>query len=58
MRMNCRKKSLTFGEFIECVYDVCGQRKAGAMVRLAIKSRLIEFRGPQRLMSSWPVLSP
>jgi hypothetical protein len=56
--MNCRKKSLTFGEFIECVYDVCGQRKAGAMVRLAIKSRLIEFRGPQRLMSSWPVLSP
>ena len=48
MKTDCRKKSLTFGEFIAGIYDVCGKRKATGIVRLAIKARLIEFRGQQR----------
>jgi hypothetical protein len=31
-----RKKQLTFGEFVQRVYDVCGKRKAGGIARLAI----------------------
>ena len=52
MKTNCRKKSLKFGEFIASVYDVCGKRKAGGIVRLAIKARLVAFRGPQRFVIS------
>jgi len=29
MKANHNKKTLTFGEFIARVYDVCGKRKAG-----------------------------
>jgi hypothetical protein len=35
MKTNCRKKPLTFGEFIERVYDACGKHKAKGIVRLA-----------------------
>jgi hypothetical protein len=52
MKTNCRKKALTFGEFIARIYDVCGKRKARGMVRLALKAHLIEFRGKQRLVIS------
>ena len=52
MKSNCRKKSLTFGEFIACVYDGCGKRKARGIVRLAFKAHLIEFRGQQRFVIS------
>lgn len=44
MKTHSMKKNLTFGEFIERVYDVCGKRKARGIVRLAIKAHLIEFR--------------
>ena len=44
MKNRNMKKNLTFGEFVERVYDVCGKRKAGGIVRLAIKAHLIEFR--------------
>lgn len=47
MKTNCRKRCLTFGEFIAHIYDVCGERKARGIVHLAIKARLIEFRGQQ-----------
>jgi hypothetical protein len=50
MKSDCRKKILTFGEFIACVYDGCGRRKAKGLVRLAIKAHLIEFRGHDRYM--------
>jgi len=43
MKTHGRKRNLTFGEFIERVYDVCGKRKARGIVRLAIKAHLIEF---------------
>jgi hypothetical protein len=52
MKTNCRKKSLTFGEFITAVHDAWGRRRATGIVRLAIKARLIEFRGQQRLIIS------
>jgi hypothetical protein len=48
MKTNGKKRPLTFGEFITCVYDNQGERKARGIVRLAIKSHLIEFRGQQR----------
>ena len=52
MKSNCQKKSLTFGEFIACVYDGCGKRKASGIVRLAVKAHLIEFCGQQRFVIS------
>jgi hypothetical protein len=52
MRTNCRKKALTFGEFVARVYDVCGTRKAKGIVRLAVKAHLVEFRGQQRFAIS------
>jgi hypothetical protein len=52
MNTNCRKKSLTFGEFIARVYDVCGKRKARGIVRLAFKARWVEFRGQDRFVIS------
>jgi len=52
MKTNCRKKHLTFGEFIMAVYDACDRQKAEGIVRLAIKARLIEFRGKQRRVIS------
>ena len=52
MKGNCRKKPLMFGDFIACVYDGCGKRKAKGFVRLAIKAHLVEFRGQQRFVIS------
>jgi hypothetical protein len=52
MKSNYKKKFMTFGEFIACVYDGCGKRRATGIVRLAIKAHLIEFRGQHRFMIS------
>jgi hypothetical protein len=48
MKTNSMKKSPTLGEFITRVYDVCGKRKAGGIVRFAIQTHLVEFRNQQR----------
>ena len=48
MKTNCRKRHLTFGEFIMAVYDACGRQKAEGIVRLAVNARLLEFRGRDR----------
>ena len=50
MKSNGRKKALTFGEFIASVYDACGKRKAIGMVRLALETHWLEFRGQQRFV--------
>jgi len=52
MKTNCRKRSLTFGEFVARVYDVWGERKGRGIVHLVIKAHLIEFRGNQRFVIS------
>jgi hypothetical protein len=41
--------TLPLGEFIAKVYDGFGQRKAKGIVRFAIKARLVEGVGKQRL---------
>lgn len=38
-----RKKALTLGDFILGVYDGCGRRRARAIVRLALDTRLVRF---------------
>jgi hypothetical protein len=52
MKTNSMKKPRTFGEFVTCVYDVCGNRKAGRVVQIAIKSHLIEFCGQHRVVTA------
>jgi len=49
MKNHDRKRYLTLGEFIERVYDVCGKRKARGIVRLALKSHLVEIRNHRTL---------
>lgn len=44
MKTNKNKKAMTFGEFIEGIYDTCGRQSANGIVRLAVKSHLVEFR--------------
>jgi hypothetical protein len=39
-----------FGEFIMAVYDAYGRQKAEGIVRLAVKARLVEFRGHDRFV--------
>jgi hypothetical protein len=50
MKTNYRKRSLTFGEFVVSVYDVCGTRQARGVIRLAIEAHLIEFPGQRRFV--------
>jgi hypothetical protein len=50
MKTNPEKKALTFGEFIAGIYDLCGKRKASGIVRLAVKTHLVEFCGHQRFV--------
>jgi hypothetical protein len=52
MKTNCRKKGLTFGEFIASIYDAYGKSKAIGIVRLTVKAHWVEFRGQQRIVIS------
>jgi hypothetical protein len=45
-----KRKSLTLGELIVCVYDARGPRQAPGMVRLAMKANLIGYRGKHRFV--------
>ena len=46
---NKRKKYLTFGELIAAAYRTWGKAEAGELVRRAVESRLVVFRGPEQL---------
>ena len=50
MKTNCRKRHLTFGEFIMAVYAACGRQKAEGIVWLAVNMHLVEFRGQRRFV--------
>ena len=50
--VRARQLTKTFGDFVAGVYHACGKRQAKGIIRLAIKSHLIEFRGRQRIMIS------
>ena len=52
MKINHKRKALTFGEFIARVYDAHGKHKGRGFVRLAIKAHLVEFCGQQRFVIS------
>ncbi len=52
MKTQPNEKKLTFGDFVAGVYAVWGCRKAKGIVRLAIKTHMIEFRGTDRFMVS------
>ena len=52
MKTNDAKRAMTFGDFIDGAYRAWGARRAKALVCLAVNARLVEFRGPQRLVIS------
>jgi hypothetical protein len=50
VKTNLQKKALTFGEFSASIYDACGRQKTEGIVRLAVNTRLVEFRGHDRFV--------
>lgn len=52
MKTNAKNKGLTFGDFIAGAYRTWGAHRAKGLVWLAVNARLVEFRGPQRLVIS------
>jgi len=52
MKINCRKKSPTSGEFIAAAHDAWEERRASGFLWLAANARQIQFRGQQRFVFS------
>jgi len=52
MKTTPLKKTKTLGDFITKTYDLYGERKAGGIVHLAFKMRLIGFQSPHRITHS------
>ena len=52
MKTKPGKKPLTFGDFVAGGYHAWGKRRAKGIIRLAIKSHLIEFCGQPRIVIS------
>jgi len=46
------KKTLTFGDLIESVYNACSHRRAKAIVRFAVNTHVVVFRGQRRFVIS------
>ena len=49
MKASQKKRALTFGNLIETVYGVCGNRRARGIIRLAIDAHIIVFREQQHV---------
>ena len=52
VKTNNTKSAMTLGDFVAGAYRVWGARRAKGLVWLAVNTRLVEFRGPQRLVIS------
>ena len=52
MKINNNKKRQTFGDFITVVYDACGQRMAGKVVRQVVNPHPVVFRRQLRFVIS------
>jgi hypothetical protein len=52
MKTNATKRQLTFGDFVAGGYRAWGKHRAMGIIRLAIKSHIIEFRGQHRIVIS------
>ena len=50
MKIHPKQKQLTFGDFVAGGYRAWGKRRALGIIRLAVKSHMIEFRGQQRIV--------
>lgn len=50
MKKNQKKQPLTFGDLIAKVYAAYGRQKARRIVRLAVNSHLVQFRGHDRFV--------
>lgn len=50
MKTHHKRKGLTFGDFIAATYRAWGARRARGLVRLALNSHLVVFRGKQRIV--------
>jgi hypothetical protein len=48
MKATHKKKALTFGNLIETVYSICGNRRARGIIRLAIDAHVVVFREQRR----------
>jgi hypothetical protein len=46
------KMTLTFGDLIESVYNACSHRRAKAIVRFAVNTHVVVFRGQLRFVIS------
>lgn len=46
------KEVLTFGDLVANFYNTYGERKAKGVLRLAVKTDLVVFRGPNRYVVS------
>jgi hypothetical protein len=45
-----KKRALTFGNLIETVYGVCGNRRARGIIRLAIDAHIVVFQKQRRVL--------
>ena len=52
VKTNDTDRPVTLGDFIAGGYRAWGTRRAKGLVCLAVNARLVEFRGPQRLVFS------
>ena len=52
MKTNHTKRLMTFGDFIAAIYDACGKRRAGKIVRHAVNAHLVVFRGHRHFVVS------
>jgi hypothetical protein len=52
LKVDPRKRLLTFGDFVAGVYQTWGERRAKGIIQLALKMNMIEFRGTERLVIS------
>jgi len=46
------KKTLTFGQFVAAVYNICGKRRARGLVQLAVNAHVVEFRSHRHFLVS------
>jgi hypothetical protein len=50
MKANHKKRALTFGNLIETVYGVCGNRRARGIIRLGVDAHVVVFRQQRRVL--------
>jgi hypothetical protein len=50
MKTHPKQRPLTFGDFVAGVYLAWGKRRAKGIVKLAVKTHIIVFRGTERFV--------